>query len=76
MHIYALYLDLLGLVGEEYVVHLSGDTWSPECGVGEEENNDLMRTFMAEELDDVMLSMKKDTAPWPESLPVIFFKRF
>jgi hypothetical protein len=30
---------------------------------------------MVEELDEVLLSMKRDSAPGPDGLPVLFFKR-
>jgi hypothetical protein len=42
----------------------------------EEENDILMLTFSPKELDYVLASMKVDTAPGPDGLPVIFFKRF
>jgi hypothetical protein len=33
-------------------------------------------TFTAEELEAVLLGMKLDSAPGPDGLPVIFFKKF
>nr|XP_051202041.1 uncharacterized protein LOC127315609 [Lolium perenne] len=41
-----------------------------------EENHDLELTFTAHELDEVLASMKQDSAPGPDGLPVMFFKRF
>jgi hypothetical protein len=40
------------------------------------ENQDLELTFMAEELDEVLRSMKHDSAPGPDGLPFHFFKTF
>jgi hypothetical protein len=39
-------------------------------------NRELELTFTAEELEEVLLSMKPDSAPGPDGLPVLFFKRF
>jgi hypothetical protein len=36
----------------------------------------LELTFTVEELDEVLLSMKPDSAPSPDGLSVLFFKRF
>jgi hypothetical protein len=44
--------------------------------VSEAENEELMVTFTAKELDKVLASMKVDTAPGQDGLPVIFFKKF
>ena len=35
-----------------------------------------MLTFTEKEMDVVLASMKMDTAPGPDGLPVCFFKRF
>jgi hypothetical protein len=35
-----------------------------------------MRSFTAEELDWILKDTKSDTAPGPDGLPVIFFKKF
>jgi mannosylglycoprotein endo-beta-mannosidase len=43
--------------------------------VSEEENHDLELTFMTEELDEVLMSMKQDSAPGPDGLTILFFKR-
>jgi hypothetical protein len=40
------------------------------------ENQDLELTFTAKELDEVLRSMKHDSAPSPDGLPFLFFKTF
>jgi hypothetical protein len=35
-----------------------------------------MLTFTPEELDQVLLDMKPDSAPGPDGIPAVFFKRF
>jgi hypothetical protein len=44
--------------------------------ISEGENRELELTFTSEELDEVLLSMKPDSAPGPDGLPVLFFKKF
>jgi hypothetical protein len=44
--------------------------------ISDVENLALELTFTQEELDEVLLSMKLDSAPGPDGLPVPFFKRF
>lgn len=44
--------------------------------VSDKENDALRLTFTAEELDKVLESMKPDSAPGSDGLPVTFFKRF
>jgi hypothetical protein len=41
-----------------------------------EENLALELTFMPDELDEVLHSMKVDSAPGQDGLPVSFFKKF
>jgi hypothetical protein len=43
--------------------------------VSSQENDDLMRTFTVEELDAVLHETKTDTAPGPDGLPVLFYKK-
>jgi hypothetical protein len=40
------------------------------------ENLALELTFTPDELDEVLSSMKHDTAPGPDGLPMAFFKHF
>jgi hypothetical protein len=44
--------------------------------VSSQENDELMRTFTAEVLDFVLHETKIDTAPGPDGLPVLFYKKF
>jgi hypothetical protein len=68
-HVYQFYQGLMGAVGEDRVFALGPD-------LSGEENWGLEITFTAEELDEVLSSMKPDSAPGPDGLPVLFFKRF
>jgi hypothetical protein len=61
---------------EEKVLSLSSDLWVGDKLVSPHENDDLMRSFSAEELDWILKDTKFDTAPGPDGLPVIFFKKF
>jgi hypothetical protein len=75
-HIYQFYQGLIGSEGETRRFALGQNLWEVNQRVSEEENHDLELTFTAEELDDVLMSMKQDLAPGPDGLPVLFFKRF
>jgi hypothetical protein len=61
---------------EEKLLSLSLDLWVGDSLVSPQENDDLMRSFTAEELDWILKDTKSDTAPGPDGLPVIFFKSF
>jgi hypothetical protein len=50
--------------------------WPAQKRISEEENGELKLTFIAEELEEVLASMKVDSAPGLDGLPVAFFKRF
>jgi hypothetical protein len=73
--IYEFYQGLMGSE-EEKVLSLSSDLWVGDKLVSPQENDDLMRSFTAEELDWILKDTKSDTAPGPDGLPVIFFKKF
>ena len=75
-HIYDFYRDLLGVGGEPGLFSLTDSLWDAQRCVSEEENQGLMLTFTADEMDAVLASMKVDTAPGPDGFPVIFFKKF
>nr|XP_051197209.1 uncharacterized protein LOC127310588 [Lolium perenne] len=75
-HVYDFYIGLMGSSGEERVFSLAPNLWGEEKRVSPAENLALELTFTQEELDEVLLSMKTDTAPGPDGLPVSFFKRF
>jgi hypothetical protein len=44
--------------------------------VSAQENEDLLRSFTAEELDAVLKDTKTNTAPRPDGLPVMFYNKF
>lgn len=50
--------------------------FSEDRKVSDDENRELELTFTAEELDEVLHSMRPDSAPGPDGLPVLFFKNF
>jgi hypothetical protein len=55
---------------------LQQNIWNSNMQVSAQENEDLLRSFTAEELDAVLKDTKTDTAPGPDGLPVLFYKRF
>jgi hypothetical protein len=75
-HIYQFDQGLMGSVGEPRRFALGDNLWEDEGRISEIDNRDLELTFTAEELDEVLHSMKPDSAPGPDGLPVLFFKRF
>ncbi|KAK1617943.1 hypothetical protein QYE76_023460 [Lolium multiflorum] len=64
------------LKGETRALSLAPSLWLQAGRVSEEENEGLMLSFTGEELDSVLAGMKVDTAPGPDGLSVIFFKKF
>jgi hypothetical protein len=75
-HIYSFYQGLMGAVGEPRRFALANNLWDEGSMISEGENRELELTFTSEELDEVLLSMKPDSAPGPDGLPVLFFKKF
>jgi hypothetical protein len=73
--IYDFYQGLMGSE-EEKLLSLSPELWVGNSLVSPQENDDLMRSFTAEELYWILKDTKSDTAPGPDGLPVIFFKKF
>jgi hypothetical protein len=61
---------------EEKILILHPDLWVGHSVVSPQESDDLMRSFTADELDWVLKDTKSDTAPGPDGLLVIFFKKF
>jgi hypothetical protein len=59
----------MGAKGEERVFALGTDLWGEDQKISDEENWGVEVAFTAEELDEVLASMKPD-------FPVLFFKRF
>jgi hypothetical protein len=65
----------MGVAGEASHFTLSQGLWDALGRVSEAENVELMVTFTNEEHDEVLASMKVDTTPGLDGLPVIFFKK-
>jgi hypothetical protein len=66
----------MGAKGETPRFALAHNLWDPESQILEGENRELELTFTSAELDEVLASMKPDSAPGPDGFPVLFFKRF
>ena len=75
-HVYSFYQELMGAVGEERAFLLGPNLWPVAKCISMGENLELERTFTGEELDEVLLGMKADSAPGPDGLPVAFFQKF
>jgi hypothetical protein len=75
-HVYDFYRGLMGAPGEDMVFSLAPGLWERDKRIANGENRALELTFTPQELDEVLLSMKPDSAPGPDGLPVLFFKRF
>jgi hypothetical protein len=73
--IYSFYRNLLG-AEEPKLLSIRPDLWPSQQMVSAQENDELMRSFTAEELDFVLHETKTDTAPGPDGLPVLFYKKF
>jgi hypothetical protein len=73
--IYAFYRGLMGSE-EPKPLSLQQNIWSPNMQVNDQENEDLLRSFSMEELEAVLNDTKTDTAPRPDGLPVLFYKKF
>jgi hypothetical protein len=65
-----------GRGGEDMVFLLAPNLWLDEKRVSVEENREMELTFTSEKLDEVLASMKPDSAPGPDGLPVALFKKF
>ncbi|KAK1615442.1 hypothetical protein QYE76_020959 [Lolium multiflorum] len=66
----------MGIAGETRLLGLGSNLWPAAKRVSREENEGLERAFSAEDLEEVLHSMRGDTAPGPDGLPVAFYKRF
>jgi hypothetical protein len=75
-HVYNLYSNLMGSQGETRMFALHPELLPVVKRISEEENDALCLTFTAEELDEVLDSMKPDSEPGPDGFPMTFFKRF
>jgi hypothetical protein len=61
----------MGVEGEQQVFSLAPGLWDEAAKISQEDI-----TFTPEELDEVLHSMKQDSAPGPDGFPVMFFKKF
>jgi mannosylglycoprotein endo-beta-mannosidase len=66
----------MGSDGGESAFRLGDDLWPEQGCISRDENEALELSFTGEELDEVLASMKVDSASGPDDLPVAFFKRF
>jgi hypothetical protein len=74
-HVYQFYTGLMGSV-EERTFSLALDLCGEDSRISEDENRALDLPFTSEGLDEVLMSMKPDSTPRPDGLPVLFFKKF
>ena len=74
-HIYEFFIGLLG-TAEEKKLCLREDLWDPSERVSQAENDGLALSFLPEEVDRALESMKTDMVPGPDGWPVEFFKKF
>jgi hypothetical protein len=72
--IYSFYINLMGSE-EPRVLQLQEGIWVQDQKVSDEENENLLRSFSQEELDEVLKETKMDMAPSPDGFPVMFYKR-
>jgi hypothetical protein len=73
--IYDFYRELMG-TEDFYPITLVQGIWTEGQCASHEHNDSLIRSFLPEELDQVLKETKTDTALGPDGLPVIFFKSF
>jgi hypothetical protein len=73
--IYSFYRNLMG-AEEPKLLSIRPNLWPTQQMVSAQENEELMKTFTSEELDFVLHETKTDTAPGPDGLPVLFYKKF
>jgi hypothetical protein len=72
-HATEYYKDQFG-PSESLTFSLDPDCWGTEEKVNEEENIYLTRPFSEEEIGRVVKTMKKNTAPGPDHMPVEFYQ--
>jgi exonuclease III len=73
-HIYDYYKQLFGRE-ELRNIHLEQGVWANRLSLNERDNESLMKPFELSEIDQVMKSMKTNTAPGPDGFPVGFYKK-
>lgn len=73
-HIYEYYKKLFGKEPLRNI-HLSLGVWDDNLRLSDEDNVNLVKPFTWEEVDEVLKSMKVNTAPGPDGFPVGFYKQ-
>jgi hypothetical protein len=55
-------------------IHLDPDCWEQSKIVSEQENGELEKPFVVNEIKEVIFSMEKNTAPGPDHFPIEFYQ--
>jgi hypothetical protein len=58
------------------VFELDPDLWSAEEKVTEQENEELTKPFLEEEIRDALFQMERNKAAGPDGLPIEFFQKY
>jgi hypothetical protein len=66
----------MGSVGEDSAFFLANNIWLEQKPSSPKKNTALELTFMAYELEEVLLSMKVGSCLGQDGLPILFFKKF
>jgi hypothetical protein len=72
-HATKYYKDLFG-PSESPIFSLDPDCWDQNEKITEEENIQLIKPFSEDEIRKVIKSMKRNTAPGPDHMPVEFYQ--
>lgn len=74
-HIYSFYKELFSAAPHTGAA-LAADFWPVGAMVSEDENAELTLPFLPTEVHLAIMEMKPNSAPGPDGLSVVFFKRF
>lgn len=74
-HVVGFYKDLFGQ-NAECCVSLGENFWPDHLKLSEEDKVFLVKPFLGEEIKEVIMDMKENSAPGPNGYGLIFFKRF
>lgn len=74
-HIVDYYKGLFGH-NEPCSMSLNSDFWPTELKLSEYDGLNLVKPFSMEEIKDVVMGMKENSAPGPNGYGVVFFKKF
>jgi hypothetical protein len=75
-YVYHFYEGLMGSKGKSRVLALGQHLWDNNKVISYDDNLAMELTFTDEELQEVLLNMKPDSAPGSDDLLVLFLKRF